>query len=225
MKRIILIMMAIALTATMVNAQTEEKPKEEVKTLFSGFKGIKSNFYAGPSIKFSKVNDESAIFIGGRGAWTLNKTFSIGIAGYGDVKEHRFSYMNNDTPIVNSDINFSYGGLYFEYIFMPREYIHCSANVLFAFGGSSLNRDSSSLFSGLMKYTDSDPWKHYLVVEPTLAIEFNITSFFRIAVEGSYRIANDIYTSEQYDKIPDLRNKKIQLNGLSYGLTLEFGIF
>lgn len=225
MKRIVLIMMAIALIATMVNAQTEEKPKEEVKTLFSGFKGLKSTFYAGPSIKFSKVNEESAIFAGGRGAWTINKTFSVGIGGYGLVSQHNLDYIGLDTSLIKSDLNFSYGGFYFEYIFMPREYIHCSANVLIAFGGSDLSpRDSSFIGHMGNKYYDN-PWKHYLVIEPTIAIEFNITSFFRIAVEGSYRLANDIYTSDEYEKIPSLNNKTIKLNGLSYGLTLEFGVF
>ena len=227
MKKLILIMMAIALTLTTLTAQDKDKEasKDEIKTLAGGGNGFKSTFYLGPQVKFSKVNDESAIFAGLRGAWTINKTFSIGIAGSGLVSSHDVNYTLNDTSLVKSTFNFAYGGLYLEYIFMPREYIHVSTNVLFGFGGSNLMDRNDSLFWHRDFDKMDEPWKHYLVIEPTVAVEFNVTKFFRIVAEGSYRYTSDIYTSDEYKNVKISGNKAIKLNGLSAGLTLEFGIF
>lgn len=224
MKKLVLMLMMIALCAGFLSAQDEKKDeKDEVKSFLGGGK-IKSSGYGAANIKFTNINSEFAVLMGGRGVWTINKSFGIGLAGFGLVTQHKVDYKTNSLEQINSSVFLGYGGLFLEYIIEPREYVHFSANTILGFGGSGLSSGLDSADKN-NNFVDNTPWKAHFIVEPSLAVEFNITKFFRVTFEGGYRLVTDIRKSDLWDNTTDLKNKDIKLNGFTGGMTLQFGIF
>jgi hypothetical protein len=225
MKKLVLMLVMMALCAGFLAAQDEKNDeKDEVKSLFGGSGKLKSTCYGAANIKFTNINSEFAVLVGGRGVWTINKSFGIGLAGFGLVTQHKFDYKTNALEQINSSIFMGYGGLFLEYIIQPREYIHFSANTILGFGGSGLSNIGDSLFMN-DNFMNNSPWKAHFIVEPSLAVEFNITKFFRVTFEGGYRLVTDINKSRLFENTIDLKDRKIGLSGFTGGMTLQFGIF
>jgi len=217
-------MTAILFFSAYLGYSADENTNEpQLKTLLGDSGPIRHSGYGGPQVKFTSIDGQFGVLVGGRGAWTVNRTFSLGLAGYGLVTKHKFEYTDMFNKEFNNNLNFGYGGFYLEYIYKPLEYIHVAGNVLFGAGaanyGDSTNLGSKS--SG--NVWDNSPNRIYVVIEPTLAIELNITRFFRISAEASYRWMDDIRENTQFTKSKGLAD--INLKGFSGGLTFEFGSF
>ena len=225
MKKIFWMMAIVMLNFAIANSQEKtEKSEPELKTLFGGDE-FRSSGYGGPQVKFTNINGELGILVGGRGAWTVNRTLSLGLAGYGLVTQHDAKYIDSANKSVEGNINMGYGGLYLEYIYQPLEYIHLATNVLFGVGGVSYSENQwmNNNNGTNNNLSSNDPWNMIFVIEPSLAVEFNITTYFRISVEGSYRFVSNIRESDLYKSNQTL--KDINLKGLSGGITFEFGCF
>lgn len=226
MKKIILTMAAFALmamTAMTATAQEAEQEKEkEISTIFGG-EGEKfsTSGYGGPSIKFSQIDGDLAILVGGKGAWTVNKRFSIGLAGYGLVTWPEITHYDNILETdVDYDFMFGYGGLYLEYIHQPYDVIHFSANTLIGFGGASLENINSMDNDN---YLAGEAWGAYFILEPSLAVELNVSKFLRIQLEAGYRYVDEIRSNDKYDDV--MKDKDMKLSGISGGITFQIGKF
>ncbi len=208
-----------------VTALAQNNGDDEIETFFGG-KDFKSSGYGGPHIKFTQFNDDFSIMVGGRGGWTINKIFTIGLSGSGLVTLPQIDYYDEvERENINADLVFGYGGLYLEYINKPQSMVHFSGNCLFGFGGSALADRRDYLHNGHDYDYDGnhEPWAAYFVLEPALAVEFNVTSFFRIGVEASYRIVEEIRSSDSFKNVDEL--KDFQPSGFSGGLVFQFGSF
>jgi hypothetical protein len=228
MKKFFLIMMAFALSLTTVLAddaksQNPEK-KDEIQTMF-GAGDIKSTFYGALTAKVTQINSEVGILTGGRLCWTINKTFSIGFGGTGLVSEHSVNYQSL-TDTAKTKLQMFNGGLFLEYIHNSKDLIHFSANTLIGFGGVYYTNDKvfpNDNYNYHSRNMDNMPWVANFVIEPAVAVEFNITKHFRVGLEASYRYTtkiseNDLYTADK--KLED-----VKLNGFSGGLVFQFGWF
>lgn len=132
-----------------------------------------SGGFGGPVVKFSEVDGDFAVFVGGRGGWIINHTLVLGLGGYGLV---------NDVDIIEfpsaRDIEFGYGGFELEYINSSNSLIHFTAYLLIGGGGlsTSLPGDEEAVF----------------VLEPAANVELNVTPYFRLCVGGGYRYVTGI---------------------------------
>lgn len=222
MKKFIL-MTAILFFSAYLGYSADENTNEPQLKTFAGDSGpIKHSGYGGPQVKFTTIDETFGLLVGARGAWTINRTFSLGLAGYGLVTKHEVNYTDMFNEKQYHNINFGYGGIYFEYIHQPLDYVHFSGNVLCGFGGLNVS-DRQNWGSSEGNEFDDSPSRGYFVLEPTIAVEFNITRFFRISAEASYRWMTDVWENNQFKKAQGLNN--IDLKGLSGGLTFEFGSF
>lgn len=177
-------------------------PKEkEDETLISG--KIDFGAYGGPIIKFTEINDEFAVLIGGRGGLLINHKFLIGGGGYGLVSEVPAS---NIWPNDNYLLEFGYGGLVLEYILRSRKLIHLSFYTLIG-GGGLCFRDRWY-----------EPWDNdaFFVAEPGIDLMLNVTKRFRIGIGGSYRYISGV-------NLNSLRDQDV--SGPSAALTFKFGRF
>ena len=177
-------------------------PREkEDETLISG--ELDFGFYGGPIIKFTEMNDEFAVLVGGRGGLLINHRFLIGGGGYGLVNEIPASHI---WPNDNYLLDFGYGGLVLEYILRPRKLIHLSFYTLIG-GGGLCFRDQWY-----------EPWDHdaFFVAEPGVDLIMNITDCFRIGIGGSYRYISGV-------SLNGLRDEDVM--GPSAVLTFKFGWF
>lgn len=206
MKSIILILTVAQITCLatlgMANSAIEVVPKEkEDETLISG--KIALGYYGALIVKFTELNDQSAVLIGGRGGLIINHAFVIGGGGYGlvnDIDTRNFS------SYERRFLDFGYGGLVLEYINRSHKLVHLSVHSLIG-GGSLCYRD-------YLYYDWYDDV--FFVAEPGIDLMLNVSKHFRIGLGGSYRFVSGI-------DMDGLNNADI--SGPSAALTFKFGRF
>lgn len=176
-----------------------KEPKDE--TLIRGKLDI--GLYGGPIVKFTELNDDFAILVGGRGGFVFNHSFVIGGEGYGLVNDIEFDDL---PPLRDQLLAFGYGGVFFEYINRPHKIVHLSIHSLI--GGGSLCYEN--YYYGYW-YDDV-----FFIAEPGVDLMLNITDHFRMGIGGSYRFVTGVNSS-------GLRDADIR--GPAGSLTFKFGHF
>ena len=174
----------------------------EDETLISGKPRI-GGFIA-PAISMSTVNEQGAVLVGLRGGIIINRSFVLGLAGYGlanDVDAGPFDYRYLD---------FGYGGFFLEYVNRPHKLVHLTVHSLIG-GGALRHREDwyDDWFDG--RYADA-----VFVFEPGLDVIVNITKHIRMGIGGSYRMVRDVELGSLDDKA---------ISGLSGTLIFKFGTF
>lgn len=217
-KAFLTIVAVLALASTMTFAQ---ESNGEIKTLFGG--GEPHNgFFLSPELKFGNFNSELGVLLGGKGGWIINRTFSIGLAGYGVVTEHEVEGYSNPTNSTDPwYLRAGYGGLNLEYIHNSNDAIHFTVSTLIGAGGAAYTRSYS--YDSPWDWDDDnyeDDWvaesSAFLVVEPGLAAELNITEWLRFNAGVSYRFVS-------YLDLPNSKNEDI--GGFSGNIGFKFGRF
>lgn len=149
--------------------------------------------------------------MGARGSWIIGHSFAIGLGGCGfinDVDYH--SWIDNE---LNNNLAGGYGGVYLEPIIAPRLPVHISIPVLFGIGGISNIEDQINRDNWIYDNSRNDV---FLVFEPAVELEFNMTRHLRMAGTIGYRFTSNI---EMQNTNPDI------LEGTNIGLIVKFGRF
>jgi len=194
MRRTLLIVLTVLLLPAVAAGQ---------ETLLGG--GIHSGGYGGPGLKFTSANGEMAVMGGGQGAWVINHTAAIGGGGYGLTSDHEVEGAGGPYKL-----NFSYGGLLVEYIRDANELVHWYGSLIVGFGSFSLTDPT------LPDDSDDIEDDGFLVLEPTVNIELNVTEHFRLAAGAGYRLASGV--TSDYLAASDL-------SGATFNLALRFGSY
>ena len=189
----------------------------EMKTLFGGG-GIRSHGgYGGVTTAYTNMDDRDAILIGGRGAWLINHTVGIGIAGYGFMSESKFdNTLSNRYQLLGG-----YGGLFLEFIVNPSSPVHLSFPLTVGAGGVSYARNDRT-FPRDSNFLDEDS-QAFFVVEPGVELELNLIKIMRIAFGVSYRYTSSIGLN--YLNNGGRIIAEDALRGFNAGVTLKFGKF
>jgi hypothetical protein len=174
----------------------------EDETLIKGKPRI-GGFIA-PAVSMTTVNEQGAVLVGLRGGIIINRSFVLGLAGYG---------LANDVDAGPSDyryLDFGYGGFFVEYVHRPHKLVHVSVHSLIG-GGALRHREDwyDDWFDG--RYADA-----VFVFEPGLDVIVNITKHIRTGIGGSYRMVRDVELGSLDDKA---------ISGLSGTLIFKFGTF
>jgi hypothetical protein len=205
--------MFILLTFAFVLAFAQDNEKSnEIRTL-SGKKSL--GFYGAAAIGYSQMEAKDALLIGGRAGLIFNHSTAIGLAGYGF-----FNNLDDYNLPVGGEAWYSlaggYGGLFIEPIVGANKPVHVAFPVLLGMGGVGLIRNVGT-------GTWEDPFDiempendFFFIVEPAAELELNVTSFFRLAANLSYRFTSNV---ELIGKTPDV------LQGWNFGLTFKLGKF
>jgi hypothetical protein len=157
--------------ATTARAQTQ--------TLFGG--DIESSGFGGPTTALTWVNGDPELLVGGGGAWTINRTFALGLAGYGLATAHNLETAQDSE---RQRLEGGYGGVTFEYMHRPDRLVHVSVGTLLGAGGFAIVEGS--------RFDDSDDQNSIdetavFVAEPELGLSVNLFQFLQARVAGSYR--------------------------------------
>lgn len=170
---------------------------------------IEHGGYGALVIKFTSINNQFALLVGGRGGWIINHAFVLGFAGYGLVNNVP-SYITG--PFGERYFDFGYGGLDLEYVFNSDRLFHLSIHTLI--GGGAVG------YRGTMNGNWDPDASHMedgvFVVEPGMNIDFNIIRWFRLSAGASYRYVRGTSTGISTNK---------DLSGPSAQLTFRFGDF
>ena len=186
---------------------------EETETFLQ--EKLKVKGFGSPIVKLTQVHNEFDLMIGARGAVLLNRAFAIGIGGYSLASSIHVSE-------TKSNFEMEYAGLILEFVFPSDKLIHLSANTLLGWG--SLNNAANRNWMSYDPYYD-DRYDYanynlvddsFLVIEPELNLELNMTTFFRLGLGISYRYISGV------GLIPLINS---DLKGLAAVFTFKVGKF
>lgn len=142
--------------------------------------------YGGPVLMYSRVMHQDALFFGGQGGWIANHHFVLGAAGY--VMVTRIAAPPDAVPVGEDlRLEFGYGGLWLEYVFLPDKLVHASLGTLLGGGVTNYVRLHHSEHED--RTLESDV---ILVAAPVLSVELNVTRAFRLAVGAGYRFVGSV---------------------------------
>ncbi len=218
MKKIIVFIAFIAVSAV-VFAQNEGENSEQdynddIKTLVGQNKALGG--YGSIAMQYTRIDDRDAFVFGARGGILMGHMVALGLGGSGFFNDLQYS------SELGTDISLAggYGGFFFEPVLMPKLPVHVSFPVLVGVGGVSVVsvNDEEDEWEDHFKSEASDA---FMVIEPGIEIEMNVTKFFRFCIGGYYR-----YTSEVTIEYPlDYQVPTNILRGFSGGVTFKFGRF
>ncbi|HZL10259.1 MAG TPA: hypothetical protein VFC65_09690 [Prolixibacteraceae bacterium] len=164
--------------------------------------------YGALSFSYTPIDGKDAFLMGARGSWIIDHSFAIGLGGCGFINDrNHHSWLNNE---MNNNLAGGYGGLYLEPIIAPRLPVHISVPLLFGVGGISYIHDRNNWI-----YDDSQS-DVYLVFEPAVELELNMTRYIRLAASFGYRFTSNI---DMQNTNPDIRE------GTNIGIVMKFGKF
>lgn len=183
----------------------DEESDQRIRTLFH--RDQRDGFYGALSTGYMPIDDMHGVTVSARGAWILDHYFAVGLGGSCFV-----------TGIDNIDMMFDYdvddngeklygggyGGLFLEPIVAPMSPVHLSFPILAGFGAVTDNQ---------LYYSDLQT---FVVFEPSVELEVNLTRFMRIAGYFSYRFTSKLNFADADEHL---------LNTYSTGITLKFGMF
>jgi hypothetical protein len=195
MKKIIIFLILCLLSAP-VMAQLGQQ-----ETLLKGI--VHNSGYGGPGLKFSAIGDDFALFAGALGGWTIERTFTIGGAAY--VLVNRIEAADIGDNYNNS---MGYGGLLLEYSPKSDKLVHYSLSSLVGVGLFDFRKKGTK--------TDLGTYDTFLVIEPDIHIELNISKYFRLATGLGYRMAMGVGKDGVSNE---------DLSDFSYNLILKIGFF
>lgn len=187
----------------------ETDDNKDIATIFS--KNRTNGGYGAVSLSYTQIDGKDAFLMGARGSWIIDHSFAIGLGGCGFVNDMDYHGMRDNS--IENNLAGGYGGLYLEPIIAPRFPVHLSFPVLFGIGGiTNIENDID------MDYWTADEGQTdvYLVLEPSVELEFNLTRNLRMAGTLGYRFTSDI---ELKNTSPDI------LEGFNAGVILKFGKF
>jgi hypothetical protein len=213
------IMKKLSLTIVLFLFATALFAQEE--TLFDSDHHIELGMYGAAGVRFTSIQGELGVLVGGCGALVLDHQLTIGAGGYGLVNGIRASAAAYDyyKPTRDLYLEMGYGGGIVEYTLWPNKIAHVNVGVLVGGGAVTYrynNMDSDWNWMndtyGLNTKTDV-----FFVVEPSLNAEVNVTTWMRACIGGSYRFVTGV------GSLVDLQNS--DLRGANVGLTFKFGKF
>jgi hypothetical protein len=168
--------------------------------------------FGGPVLKFTNINKQTAIMIGGRGGWILGHSLVLGGGGYAVINE--IDAPVNALPLEGPlDIEFGYIGFELEYIFDPTSIYHFGFYTLIGGGATNFVKDVGSVTSSNEQAGET---AFMFVLEPAVNAELNITEWFRLCVGVSYRMTIGV-DQERLDNS--------DFSGVNGNLTFKFGKF
>jgi hypothetical protein len=187
-------------------SKASQPPQEANKTLLSG--KLDNGGYGAPIVKVTSLAGQAGILVGGRGAWVIGHSFTLGGAGYGLPTSVEVPEAARGS-VTKTALALGYGGFQVGYIFLPREIVHFSSALLIGGGGVAVIDRSQGDWQ--MMHSAA-----VFVLEPEVGVEVNITPLIRGGIHASYRYMSD-------STIPGLSSGA--LSGPSAGAMLAFGAF
>jgi hypothetical protein len=217
MKKSILFLVLIMSTLTAFSQKDEEfistGNSDEIKTLMGNNKALGG--YGALSMEYTQIDDRDAFVFGARGGVLMGHIITLGIGGSGFFNDvHYDSNLGADISLAGG-----YGGFFFEPVLMPKMPVHIAFPIMIGAGGVSVVRNNNSdwLDDFDFKSEESDA---FMVIEPGIEVELNITRFFRFCIGGYYR-----YTTDVEIENPEFNIPANIIRGFSGGVTFKFGKF
>ncbi len=162
---------------------------DSVETVFQFPRINTLGFRLSPELQAGNLGGKFAMFYGGSAMVTLNRSFSIGVAGF--TTGHGFSdrRLNLANP---GELNMHYGGLRLEYTLHPQKKFHLTFPLLIGLGMARNDSNYSILADPFMGRGLSGPAfsnsRTFALIQPGINAEVNLVPHLNFFAGVSYRI-------------------------------------
>jgi hypothetical protein len=211
-----------ALQSAFASDTTHGSNDQTMETLMAGLKS--SGFYGAGSMRFTSLGGRFATLLGGYGGWYFNKSLMVGGGWMAHTAGRTFGVLGTSLATLREDLQiegFNYGGLVVEYTFDSDKALHYGAQILLGGGNVTalriLDRTITTPPVSLPTTTFESGQSGFVVIEPALQAEVNITRAVRASFGGSYRLVAGLR--------PNIGITNADLSGFSLTLCLKFGRF
>ena len=167
---------------------------------------ITHGIYLGVTERLSRVAGQATALTGAEVSWIGEHRYSIGIAAYAQVGD-RLTNPRASSVRRDDALDFGYGGVFLGYTAAPGTRVSITGHILL--GGGAVDYEDAAAID--------DARKAFVVGEPSLRVDFALTTFARVGLEGSYRIITSA------PNVDGLRARHVR--GASIGAGLRVGHF
>ncbi|HVN58557.1 MAG TPA: hypothetical protein VMT63_09690 [Bacteroidales bacterium] len=168
--------------------------------------------YGAFTIGYSTIDLHDAVQMGGKIEWLVAHSFGFGFGGTGFINEYHY-----DAGLArNVFLTGGYGGLFLEPVLFPKFPVHLSFPALFGAGGISYITKGNDTYHNMIQDSQA-----FLVAEPSVELEMNVTRHFRLAFGTSYRFITPFNVG--VSEVPKIDSDA--LRSWSYQVTFKFGRF
>jgi hypothetical protein len=211
---------AISLCLFDVTLGQEEEIKDksnDFQTLIKKDARISHGVYLGLEFGYANIDKHSGLLSGVNLAWVIDHSVEIGVVGKGFI-----TYPMPNVNINNREYMYigGYGGLHFAGTFFGSKPINISFPV--TIGGGGLGYIES--FTSMDYYHDyKENTFAFLLAEPGIDLQLNVTRFFRINFGVAYRYTTDLFLVDSPSD--ELLVGLDALRGFNYSVKFKLGRF
>ena len=157
-----------------------------------------------PEVKINSIQGDIGTLIGFYGGALINRSFLAGIAGGVNLGHPR--------------VNYGYFGGIGQYIITPAKLVHCSGQLVIAYGTT---KDYENPKSGLLDNFWNISGAGFFMLEPGMNLELNLSKKLTLVAGVSYRFVSALNENDENVSITHVTNQ--DLSGLNFNLGLKFG--
>ncbi len=189
---------------------------DQINTILNNDHPISHGGYGAILMKYGKILDQDAWFVGGRGGWLIDHRFTLGLAGSGLVSRVTNDdwLPDNPDPDIVARLFTGYGGLLIEPIIFHKSNFHIAIPITIGAGGVTYGLQHSDFWSEPVFYEENT--EVFFALEPGLELEINVVHFMRINIGASYLYTSDIL-------MPDVDPNFMR--GFMGSFAIKFGAF
>jgi hypothetical protein len=150
--------------------------------------GSAGGTFFGPVFKISRLNDQRAVIVGGRGGWSINDSLTWGFGGYSLINhvDAPPGVFPQSGPL---DIKLLYGGLELEQVMRRGARAQITVSALFGGGAHNYVRDLGGVTRSDEQVGETD---FGFVLEPGINVDFRVTRWLQVSPGASYRLVTGV---------------------------------
>ncbi len=210
MRHIVVLLLSLLIAANAFAVTKTKRGTPQVKRVVVEQREVEPSrlgWYVSPALKFGKIDDETETLVGIRGGLEFNRSFYIGLAGYGMPEDNYNDYYHHEY-FDDDEWALGYGGLELGIISGKPRHGQIAMGVLI--GGGWVNVDEKFFENNYGEYDG------FFVLEPQLDVMLSLSRNVRLGLGAGYRFVDDLQS---------IRYTTEDLEGPTFNLTLGFGRF
>lgn len=168
--------------------------------------------FGGPELLIGTFNGETAVMMGGSGAWVVNGTWYLGGGGFGTVSRHEGPPVAD--PLSDSRLSLGYGGVIVGYVANTTSRTHLAFDLMIGGGAVTHSWHDPNVNPEAAAAEDTSSSNGLFMTQFMARYEVNLTSWARLDLGAGLRLAAG---SEAWGVKPE------ELSGLVATMTVRFG--
>lgn len=175
---------------------------ESTQTLFKS--DIKVSEMWVPEVKINSIQGDIGTLVGFYGGALINRTFLLGISGGVNIGHPR--------------VNYGYFGGIGQVILNTDKVVHCSAQLLLAYGTT---KDYEDPKEGLLDNFWNISGESFFIMEPGVNLELNLSKRITLVAGVSYRYVSGLDSGNENVLVTGVTNE--DMSGVNFNIGLKFG--